>query len=354
MRQNGVHLMILGGGLTILAWALLPGARPVPPGVAAQAPPLLGVPDDFRDKAKVAFRAYPQSFQTAMEGGNAQNNAAKNIRLYEVCPDLWCGPQQTGDCVSWGGVTPIYVRACVVAARNKLVLPTRADYPFPPFAYGVTRVTERGGRPRCGSAGAYPSDFVAGFIAHGYVTVGEAAQAGYEYSGSLADRWGCQGPPAALLEKAQVRSGGDAYPIRSRDEWRDAIVNGYPTTVAIPWSPGKTYQRGTKCCLAFNGRNLGGHQLCCIAYDGSDGGIAFLLYNSHGPGFPNHPAASRDGTPPGSVWVEGRWADWVIEQGELWAISNVPGFVADELDLRVFDDLRISGHPQKQRSVATN
>ena len=239
-----------------------------------------------------------------------------------------------------GQSTPIYVRACYTAAKSGV--PPPQSQVFQPHQYGIARVQIGNGRPSCKKAGAYPSDAIRGFMQFGYVYYHEADEMGYRYSGRLADQWGCNGPPRDLIELGKTRSGGDAYPIRSIDEWRDAIANGYPITVAIPWKPGKVYRgHDGRSCLAFDGSNKGGHQICSLAYDGSLGKPYWLLFNSHGANWPQG-ASRADGIPPGSAWVDEKWARWIVDNGELWAISDVPGFEADELDLRIFDDLRIS------------
>ena len=308
---------------------------------------LTGVPDDFIERYQAVCADYPEPFQSVAEGVEQQDNTAKNVRLFEAVPSLNPGPQQTGDCVSWGQATSIYVRAAITALKSGV--PPPSSQVFPPHQYGLSRVQIGNGRPPCRSAGAYPSDAIRGFKQFGYVTTAEVAQLGFNYSGRLADDWGCNGPPRNVIELGKRHAGGDAYPIRSIEEWRDAICNVYPVTVAIPWRPGKVYRGhdGRSCIAfdgsnrAFDGSNRGGHQICSLAYDGSSGKPYWLLFNSHGANWPSG-ASRADGTPPGSVWVDERWARWIVTNGELWAISDVPGFEAEELDLRIFDDVRVS------------
>ncbi len=333
---------VLTGGLLVLVagWMYFTWCPRTEPPASTPAPLLLGVPDDFREKAAAAFANYPQPFRSVMPGVEQQDNVSRNMRLYEACPPLWPGPQETGDCVSMGGSTAILVRSWVAAQQYQRPPPTSPV--FQPYQYGISRVQIGQGRLPCRSAGAYPGDLIQGFQQYGFITAAEAAAAGFRYSGQLADQWGCSGPPRKLIEQGKQWAGGDAYPIRSLEEWRDAIVNGYPCTVAIPWRPGKVYPGADgRSCLAFDGRLLGGHQICSLAYDGASGQPYWLLFNSHGANWPSG-ANHADGTPPGSIWIDQRWANWVINNGELWAISDVPGFQADELDLDVFNDLRLS------------
>lgn len=295
-------------------------------------PSLAGVPDDFQVYAEEAFAAFPEAFQSAA-GTEDQDNAGKYAPLWLACPPLSAGPQQTGDCVSWGLANAIHVRQWVLKAKGE-----NGDVvnPFPPYLYGISRVQAAGGKPPCGSAGAYPSFAVSGWKEFGLLSIDEAGTA---YSGRLADQWGCKGPPRDLIQLASKRAGGDAYPIRSIEEWRDAHCNGYTCTVAIPWTPGKTYQQDGRWCIRFDGRKLGAHQICSIGYDGSSGRPYWYLFNSHGADWPRG-AAPMNGEPRGGVWCDEKWAEWIIRNGEVWAINTVPGFTADELDLSIFDDLK--------------
>lgn len=202
----------------------------------------------------------------------------------------------------------------------------------------TARALAEAGEGMCGQPGAYPSRLISGVKANGFLSYEEA---GVPYSGSTAEQWKCRGIPAHLKGVAAKRAGSDAYPIRSVDEWRDAIANGYPCTVAIPWKPGRIYQQDGRWCLAFDApKSKGGHQLCSLGYDGSLGRPYWFLFNSHGRTWPKGVTHSQ-GEPAGGVWIDERWAEWIVKNGELWAISDVPGFTADELDLRVFDGINL-------------
>lgn len=345
-RIQGVLIGIaLSAALALIVfWPSLNAVKPVPDEpVPVADDAFLGVPDDFMDKAAEAFQSYPESFSTAVRGIADQDNSLKDVRLWKAVPgEINPGPQQIGDCVSWGRENALYVAICTKALHNG-VPPPRSP-PFQPFAYGITRVQMGNNSPPCGSDGAYPSYAIEGFKQFGYVTYAEAEKYGFTYKGSLAKQWGCNGPPRDLITIGKSRAGGDAYPIRSVDEWRDAICNGYPVTVAIPWKPGRVYKsRDGRWCMAFDGGKRGGHQICSLGYDGSKGRPYWYLMNSHGANWPSangSPIQHQQDEPRGGVWIEEQWARWIVDNGELWAISSVPGFEADELDLSIFDQLR--------------
>jgi hypothetical protein len=293
-----------------------------------------GVPDDHLEVAQASFAAYPEPF--SVEGGDPANYA-KRVCLWEVPgvrERLNPGPQQTGDCASWAPCAPLVIRQCLSVATGK-----RGEIapPFPPYIYGVGRVRNGQAQPACGRQGGYPSRIIEGLQADGWVTPDEHGQ---PYSGSLADRLGCTGPTPDKLAIGRKRAGLSAYPVRSVDELAEALVNTFPTTVAFQWRTGmRVDQRDGRSIVDLRtGRAAGGHALCIIGYDGSTGNRYWYLYNSHGPGWPS--GARRDnGEPAGGCWIDEDDVRWIVETGQVWAISDVPGFVANELDLSIFDKL---------------
>ena len=338
ISRKFVRGIVVGLVLAGLAWIIFAPRLPSLP--TAEPPQYLGVPEDFKRIGDAVQSEFVEPFQAVAHGVEQQENTAKNVRLYDACPVLDAGPQKAGSCVGWGGSKAQYVRACVTALKAGIP-PPKSEFD-PSYAYGITRVQIGNNSIPCRSDGAYPSDFVRGLKQFGFVYRDEVLARGFNYSGALDREWGCSGPPRDLIALGKTRDGGDAYPIRSIDEWRDAIANGYPLTVAFPWKPGRVYAGADgRSCMAFDGPNKGGHQISSLAYDGSSGKPYWLLFNSHGA---NWPAGAKrdDGTPPGSIWVDEKWARWIVANGELWAISDVPGFEAEELDLRVFDDLKLS------------
>jgi hypothetical protein len=314
-----------------------PAPQAAPADDAANAPPLLGLPADFKEKAADAYKAFPAPFRIQGEAGENRKKQALLFRA-ELAVETARKPkgqfypsemQQTSDCVSWG-----WARAIFVTSANQVVHGKAAKLidPFQPFAYGGSRVTIGGGRPRCNQGGAYPDDAAQLFKEYGYVSY---AEAGEKYSGQLADQWGCKGPPQALLQTGKARAGGDVYPARTTDEAIDALCNGYALTGGIEWRPGRTKPLDGFTITQFDGRNLGGHQVALIGYDGLAGDGQFVFGNSHGPDA--HP--QNPGDPPGSFRVTRATLDWMMETGTFWVFSSVPGFPANELDLSGLDDL---------------
>ena len=313
------------GGVVGLIWMNLPDQ---------QTTQFLGVPDDHREVAEAAYAAYPEPF--AVEGGDPANYA-KRVCLWEVPgvrERLNPGPQGTGDCASWAPCAPLTIRQCISIATGKR---GSVAVPFPPYIYGVGRVRGGKSQPPCGRQGGYPSRVIEGLQADGWVTQDEYGQA---YSGALADRLGCSGPPADKLAIGRKRAGLSAYPVRSVDEWAEAQVNGFPCTLAFEWRWNHRVEQrdGRSVVKLRTGTPAGGHALCCIGYDGSSGRRYWYLFNSHGPDWPR--GAKRDhGEPPGCCAIDEDDAQWIVDTGQIWALSDVPGFEADVLDLSIFDRL---------------
>jgi hypothetical protein len=294
-----------------------------------------GVPDDFATVAEAAFAARPEPFAA----GSEEDHSRSNVRLWEAVRqvssprkplgrDHPAGPQETGDCVAWGLATALAHTGAVQALAAGR---TTVDDPFQPFLYGLTRTLHGRPSPPCGQAGAYPTTAAEAFECCGWVSYREA---GFNYSGRLADEWGCTGPPAALRELAKSRGGGSWYPIRSLEEWQNAICSGFATTVAIPWAPGRIVVKDGRQCITSWGRG-GGHQVACVGFDGSTGRRYWCLFNSHGAGWPaGHPPLQ--GEPPGTCWTDEAGARWILENGVVIAISSVPGFKPVDLNWDAF------------------
>jgi hypothetical protein len=287
-----------------------------------------GLADGYKAVAEKTFEAYPRAFSIAGD----EDNSGKNVRLWLPVKAANGGKhlpnvaQQTGDCVSFG-------LANAIAYRIALHDSTIVD-PFEPYFYGLARVTIGKNSPPCRSAGAMPSYAIEGFKRHGLLLTSEA---GVAYSGRLADQWGCQGPPRDALDKARPRIGGDAYPIRSAAEARDAICNGYPLTVASDF--------GTRTIRIKDGRQVARwddswpHQMCSIGYDGEPSTDYFYILNSWGANA--HPAPQQD-EPPGGFWVDFNTFDRICRAGEVWAVNVVNGFEKTDLDWSVWDQLKPS------------
>lgn len=251
------------------------------------------------------------------------------------------------NCVSHGWARPISECLAEQVALGKSVT---GGIVFQPHQYGVAR---RDGdqfgisQLPCRSSGAIPSLAARNFEKFGLIFYHEVEADGIHYSGKLADEWGCNGVPKKWLDLGKSRPGGQAYPVRSVDELRDAICNGYPCSYAGPFTPGQKYQRDFRNCMTWDGRLLGYHQMCVLGYDGSlgSGREYFFIQNSHGEARPNDPgqAATKplSDEPEGGFWVSKATMQSMLDRnGECWACSAVAGFAPQEIDWSIFDEFR--------------
>lgn len=302
----------------------------------------LGLPDDHLVSYEAAAAAFPQSFEVEDDAAG-EINAKKNVRLWMVCrqfqsknkhvgEDFTCGPQQTGDCVSWG------LARCIENLQAQQVFMGKSDRiidVFRPGLYGIAKVNfSRAGPP---GQGAYPDVAIKAWQAMGHLTSEENPP---PYSKRLADQWGAQGVPDRYLPVMKERAGGTAYPIRTVKELRNAIVNGFPCTIAGPFKPGSKYTADGRNCMKWNGRNWGGHQMCVLGYDGSpaSGQCYFWIQNSHGPNAEGSVKPTTD-EPPGGFWME--WDElenhyWPLGV-QCWAVSYIAGFKSNGIDWSQFD-----------------
>jgi len=313
-------------------------AGPIAPEAGAGEAPL-GLPADWFERSREAYKAFPRPFRAA-GAADVDELRRKRVLLWDAVllaesprkpkgQHYTSGPQQTDDCVSWATSTAIFFR---LASQLQAGESERVEDPFQPFQYGVARVTEGGGQPRCGQGGAYPSYAAAGFCRHGWASYQEA---GIAYDRATADRWGCKGPPAGLLAIAKPRAGGSTHPVRTVDECVEAICYRYPVTLGMPWGGRRERPANGFTVTEFNLRASAGHALCIIGYDGQAGDGQFVIQNSHGP----TAHAQNAGDPPGSFRVTRRHFEQIVDVSELWAYSDVKGFPAKELDLSGLDDL---------------
>ena len=325
-KLRGDVLGGIAGGLIVAAvvWLTLPTSAPRVTPIADR----FGLAEGFEQRRDQEFAFYPQRFAVA---NGREDNARRNVRLWEAGQKLRGGhapniPQQTGDCVSWGGANALRIRLELKGLR--------AD-PSTMYLYGLARVVIGRNSPGCNQSGAFPSDLIDGIKTNGLITTEEA---GVPYSGSEAKKWGCKGPPARLLELGRSRP-CDAHPIRSTDELVDALCNGFPCTIGSLFGvrDGSIRVRDGRQVAEWNDRWA--HQMCLCAYDGSIGQGREYVYVLNSWGHQAHPEPLQD-EPPGGFWVSLKTAGRMIKDGECWAISDVRGF-DNEIDWSVFDSVAV-------------
>lgn len=270
--------------------------------------------------------AQTPKFAITDENGDTLSGAGKNAELWKFTKlanggkHVPCWKQESGDCVSMGATTAETYRMGYQIGREQRneVL----KIPFPPYTYGGSRVTigrgQLGRQP--GSVGAWAAQFAQ---SHGIYTVDQAALDGYTYSGRLADQWGQTGPPKKAVEfgrKFRIRS---VAQVKSWNDVRDALVHGYPVTVASNVGfNGGSYDRDGKRWLQPRGN--WGHQMCFIGVEDRPGRQKGA-YCQNSWGADAHPKPLND-EPPGGFWVDWQTVHKMVGQGDSWAFSDFDGF----------------------------
>ena len=197
--------------------------------------------------------------------------------------------------------------------------------PFPPYMYGVSRV-QIGKRQLGRGAGSVGAWAAQGSISYGVYPTDQALADGFKYSGGLADNWGWNGAPAGTVKFAKDFRIKTVSQVRSWEDARDALVHGYPVTVAsnVGFTGPFVVRDGKKWGTA---RGQWGHQMCFIGCEDQPGHEkGCYIINSWGADA--HPKPLND-EPPGGFWVNWQTVQSMVGQGDSWAYSDFDGFPAD-------------------------
>jgi hypothetical protein len=284
------------------------------------------------EAARRAYDQFGDSFIPFRIIGAAGQPTASRVNLYDA-PKTVTGQfvpnikQLIGDCVSWGARNAVDILECVeIALRGE-----REEYrpSFAPYFYGISRVQIGGQR------GDYSDGSTGTWAAKGvqqYGVLPAKSEGVPEYSAKLAKEWGANGPPQKFIDLAKPHLVQSAARVTSFAEAADAIINGYPVTVASDQG------------FAMEGRERGGklfgipqgqwmHQMAFTAADKDPQYPALFCQNSWGPDlWPNQP----DGAPPGGFWVDDRTATRMLSQGDSYAFSQFQGFPAQAINWQQF------------------
>lgn len=243
--------------------------------------------------------------------------------------------QAVGDCVSFGAAHAVNYLQATTICRDISFNSFRPA--FPPYIYGISRVQV--GKGRLGGSDGSVGEWAAeGLCDYGVYPSDDPGAP--PYSGTLARQWGRSGPPANVVQVGKQFLVKSYAPIRSYEEARDALANGYPITVASNqgFANGREVeQSGVLWGVASGSWN---HQMSLIgvddtlqAPDGSKGGLYCL--NSWGAAAHKRPIR---GEPEGGFWISSKRATIMLRQDDSWAFSGFEGFPAldQTLDLTAF------------------
>lgn len=138
-------------------------------------------------------------------------------------------------------------------------------------------------------------------------------------------------PDDALIAEAKVHPVQTTAKMRSADDVRESIRNGYPVTIACSGYVNSPRVKGSGDNAVLYGiiDASGGHQTTLQGWwEHPEFGEQYLYVNQWPKGvYPTDPA----GGPPCSCWVSKKTVEWIVAQGEAFSLSGYEGYPAQSL-----------------------
>lgn len=227
----------------------------------------------------------------------------------------------TGCCVGEGFSYAIEILECVEITRGE-------QQEFKPVSaaavYALSR--EVGGLlgKGDGSFGSAAAKAVTTFGVVSSEDAGDDNTTGREHA-SLAKKWGQTGLPKELKAKAKDRTVKTSSLVKSAEECRTALVNGYPIAICSDVGFEPTRRDSDGFCRA------GGQWYHCMAVVGyRTDKRAFLVAQSWGAGSPTGPLTLDQ--PSNTFWITWQSMERIAKQGDSYALSAFSGFPARNVD----------------------
>lgn len=246
---------------------------------------------------------------------------------------------RVGSCVSFGWGTGIEYALAVQTVRKRGPAVEQIDV-AQEVIYGGSRTEGRGARTGGlgdGSTGAWMVKYVSvgGIIARG--KYGEIDLT--SYSETRCKEYGFSGVPSQLKPIAKKNLVKGFALVRSSDEARKAIQQGYPIPVCS--NVGFGYSRDAEGFMR-PGLQPWPHCMCLIGYNGGTR-PGFYCLNSWGENWASG-AYGVGEPPPGGFWIDASIVDRMMRQQDSYAISQVTGFPKQKLTAD--DWTRLAPRPQ--------
>jgi hypothetical protein len=248
--------------------------------------------------------------------------------LLAVFPGWRCHEQTIGDCVSHGfglGVDILKAVQIQVGARENWTGETATE-----IVYAASRVEVGRGQlgNGDGSVGAWAAEAV------GPDSIGTLVRGRYgnldltTYSGATAKKLGGPraGVPDALEPQAREHPVKTRSLVRTYEEARDAIANGYPVPVCS--NRGFASRRDAKGFAKPSGSWA--HCMLFGAVDDEDSRPGLCCINSWPPDWISGPR--RHDQPEGSFWVDADVVNRMLGELDSFALSGYVGYPAQDLD----------------------
>lgn len=243
--------------------------------------------------------------------------------LVQEGPD--CTTFATSHCVSTLGATEIVIKGDF---EEWLGMISTEDI------YGGSRVNI--GKGQLGNGGGSYGGWVARYV-HEIGTLLRKKYGNTDlsvYNWNLAERWGRTGVPADLVEVAREHPVKTISLVKTYEEVRAALANGYPVNVCS--SQGFTNKRDKEGFASPSG--TWPHSMAILGVDDKGEGCSrrrpgVLIVNSWGTEWISGPL--RHNQPLGSFWVDADvLEERMLSDEDSWAFSDFDGYPAKELNLR--------------------
>lgn len=254
----------------------------------------------------------------------ARWDGAEDVYLWEsvrtVTGDLLPARNQgsVGSCVAFATASAIEFLSCVqIDEGDEAAYRDLAQE----VIYGGSRVEVGGGRIRGdGSIGAWAVKWVKDY---GVVPRGQHGRHDLRlYDEARCREYGRRGVPDDLEPLAKEHPVRSVANVRSWEECRAAIRNGYPVLVCS--SQGFTMERDEDGFCNPRGRWY--HAMAVVGVRGGERPGGFLL-NSWGPNAHRGPRVPGN-APACGFWADADVLDRMLAQGDSWAFSRLVGFPA--------------------------
>jgi hypothetical protein len=296
---------------------------------------------DDRDQVRAITGTIPNpQFQTT-EAFQSEYAGPDDVFLWDAARQVLGGlipPRDqgsVGSCVSFGTAAAVEHLICVQIASG-----AREEYRdlVQEVIYGGSRVEVGGGRVRGdGSVGAWAAKFVTDY---GVLPRGVFGRFDLRtYSVARCREFGNTGVPDELEPEARKHPVKAVANVRSWDEARAAVRNGYPLIVCSSQGFNMARDADGFC----QPRGVWMHCMALVGVRGGSRPGGFLL-NSWGASAHGGPRGVGDPSPAG-FWADAAVLDRMLKQGDSWAFSNFRGFPARKLDWyakQTIDDSRVA------------
>ncbi|MEM7810550.1 MAG: hypothetical protein AAF532_03595 [Planctomycetota bacterium] len=303
------------------------------------------VGDEFSQEVRELSETRPV-FSLARPGEIPGTRAGDDVDLRTVNVRLWeplknylgrhppLVPQEVGDCVGQGWATAIETHLGVNAARGFGVF--REVHPS--FVYGLSRAVAKERLAPEAYARFIRGDGSLGALAAEAVTRGVLRLEGPaipEYSGDVSRQWGGPGgPPAALLDQAEMSVVRTTAKIPDARSAAIAVANGYP--VAICSKLGFSRVREADGRLVGVRDKTWHHCMAVTGFDGTAGRSGYFYFQNSWPvsAEPLFGAEPLQGEPPGGFWVTFEDVEVALAESpsDTFAVSAFDGFPPLETD----------------------